>query len=170
MIPAEPYLLARYALLVAALAAAVGWDLARRRVPNGLTLPTFALGLLLGLLSDGSRGMMESLAGGLLGLTLLLVPYVAGGIGAGDVKLLVAVGSVGGVSFVLHALVWGALAGGAMAVAVITVRYAAAWWQVSRLAPGTELRGSSRLLRLHLPYAPAIAAGALVTVAQGGLN
>jgi len=170
MIPAEPYLLARYALLIAALAAAVGWDLARRRIPNHLTIPTLALGLLIGLLAGGSRGMLESLAGGTLGIALLLLPYLAGGIGAGDVKLVAAVGSVGGVIFVLHTVIWMALIGGAMAVAVLTTRYMAAWWQVSRLAePGSPGHGP-RLLRLQLPYAPAIAAGALLTIVLGGLN
>ncbi len=169
MITAEPYLPARYALLIAALTAAVGWDLARRRIPNHVTIPTFALGLLISLLADGSRGVLESLAGGTLGMALLLLPYLAGGIGAGDVKLAAAVGSVGGVTFVLHTVIWMALIGGAMAAAVITARYVATWWQVSRLAGQDAPGPAPRLLHLRLPYAPAIAAGALVTIVLGGL-
>jgi prepilin peptidase CpaA len=84
-------------LLATALAAiAAFWDVRERRIPNWLTFPAAAVGLLLGMLS-GWQGFVFSARGLVVGLALLMIPYLMQGQGAGDVKLLAALGSfVGG--------------------------------------------------------------------------
>lgn len=69
------------------------WDLTRRRIPNLLVLPVFLGGLTWALSVGGPSG----LAGALGGSVVLCIPYVllfvlAGG-GAGDAKLMVAIGA-----------------------------------------------------------------------------
>lgn len=58
---------------------------------------------------------MISIGGAVVGLALLIVPYLMGGIGAGDVKLLMVIGSFGGISLVLSGFICGAILGGLFA-------------------------------------------------------
>jgi len=72
---------------------AAGWDLTQRRIPNMLVLPVFFAGLAWGYYLGGWSG----LGGAFIGSIMLMVPYVllfalAGG-GAGDAKLMAAIGA-----------------------------------------------------------------------------
>jgi prepilin peptidase CpaA len=62
------------------------WDLKTRRIPNVLTLGDALAGLGFQWGYRGLPGLWDGLAGAGLGFTLLLVPYLLGGMGAGDVK------------------------------------------------------------------------------------
>ena len=63
------------------------------RIPNWLTFPALSFAVAHFTITRGFEGFLFSLAGIGAGLTHLLLPYVFGGTGAGDVKLLGAVGS-----------------------------------------------------------------------------
>jgi len=63
------------------------------RIPNWVTFPALATGLGYFFLTRGVDGFLFSLGGVLTGFALLLLPYLIGGSGAGDVKLMGAVGS-----------------------------------------------------------------------------
>lgn len=104
------------AALVILSALAVYFDLVRHKIPNFLTFPAMLLGLLYHALSGGWSGLWFSLAGLLLGAALLLVPFTLGGMGAGDVKFLAAVGALQGAGFVAAATLLAALIGGAAAL------------------------------------------------------
>ena len=65
----------------------------RHRIPNALTVPAAAVGLVLGLTVHGVTGMIAAGEGLLVGLFLFLPLYLLGGFGAGDVKALAAAGS-----------------------------------------------------------------------------
>jgi len=73
---------------------AVATDLKHRRIPNSIVLCLIAFGFVnsVGLL--GFKGMLYWAAGIFTGIGLLLIPYILGGIGAGDVKLLGGIGSI----------------------------------------------------------------------------
>jgi prepilin peptidase CpaA len=91
-------------ILVASLVAAL-WDLKSRRIPNVLTLPLLAAGLVQAAWGEGFDGLKSSL----LAAFVLALPYVllflfAGG-GAGDAKLMAAVGAWLGISNGFVALV-----------------------------------------------------------------
>jgi prepilin peptidase CpaA len=78
-------------LLVGSIAAFT--DLRNFTIPNLVTLPLFASGLLFHSFATGGNGFTFAFLGGLCGFMFLIQFYVLGGMGAGDVKLLAAVGA-----------------------------------------------------------------------------
>ena len=81
-------------LLIAAIGAIYDWR--ERRIPNWLTLYSLPAIFLLNIIHTGPWGFINSLLGLLAGLALLLIPYIIGGMGAGDVKLLGSLGAIVG--------------------------------------------------------------------------
>ncbi|MFP3361714.1 A24 family peptidase, partial [Planococcus sp. SIMBA_143] len=63
-------------------------DVRNRRILNSVTFPAMGIGLLYYTMTLGLEGFLFSGAGLLVGFALLLIPYLLGGMGAGDVKLL----------------------------------------------------------------------------------
>lgn len=106
-------------ILLAASIAASATDIAHRRVPNMITLPLAAFGLLYHFYMSGMNGLIFSISGILTGFGLLILFYLMGGMGAGDVKLLAAVGSILGPVNVFHAFIYAALLGGLYAIYVL---------------------------------------------------
>lgn len=68
-------------------------DFRTRRVPNWLTLPAAIGGIVFHTFAAQGWGITTSLAGLAVGFALLLVPFLLGGGGMGDVKLLAALGA-----------------------------------------------------------------------------
>jgi prepilin peptidase CpaA len=89
------------------------------KVPNWLTFHLAAGGMAYAAWVGGWAGLAWSLGGLALGLALLMPLHMIGGMGAGDVKLLAAVGAWMGPSIVLGSFVVSALVGGVMAVAMV---------------------------------------------------
>jgi prepilin peptidase CpaA len=150
------------------LAAAVVTDVRSRRIPNWLTGAIAGAGF--GLAFGGGAVTPGQAALGLAaGLLLMLPGHVIGATGAGDVKLMAAIGVFLGPGQVFRAFLYAALAGGAMALAIAARRglltdtllgttrlvTAPAATRDAIVAPG---RGN------RFPYGPAIAAGTLITV------
>jgi prepilin peptidase CpaA len=100
--------------LLCAFVAAV-FDITCRRVPNFVTLPAICLGLLLHLIFGSWLQLATAAAAGLLCGSIFLLFYLAGGMGAGDVKLIAAAGCISGLSLVGPLLLFTSLAGGVMA-------------------------------------------------------
>lgn len=103
------------------LAIAVVWDISSRKIPNALTMPAAAGGLVFHLSTKGVPGLKFSSLGLALGLGIFLVPYILGGIGGGDVKLLAALGAWLGPKSILIVTLYSGLAGGLLALGVIVV-------------------------------------------------
>jgi prepilin peptidase CpaA len=150
-----------------ALAAAVVIDVRTRRIPNWLTggLAAGGFGLAFG---GGSVTPWQALLGLALGLALMLPGHVIGATGAGDVKLMAAVGAFLGPSLVFRAFLYSALAGGLIAL-VIAVRrgvLAETVHGTGRLvtAPSTRDAIVAPGRRNRFAYGPAIAAGTLITM------
>lgn len=97
-------------------------DLKWNRIYNLQTYPAMACGLVLGFAAAGAHGALMSFLGLVVGVALLFVFYLLGGVGAGDVKLLGAIGALKGASFVLWTMFYTGLVGGAMALAIIIWR------------------------------------------------
>jgi prepilin peptidase CpaA len=97
-------------------------DLRSRRIPNWLTAGTLLTGVLLNVWLTGLGGGLAALAGAALGLGLLLPFYAVRAMGAGDVKLLAAIGSLMGPYALVSVAIYGALAGGAMSVVILLAR------------------------------------------------
>lgn len=113
-------LIAPVTIAIAALA--TGWDLRTGLIPNRITFPAMLLGLILNTYYTGWHGLGTSLAGLALGILLLFIPFAIGGMGAGDVKLLAAIGALNGHVFTFRAFLYGAIAGGIMALGVALVK------------------------------------------------
>jgi prepilin peptidase CpaA len=97
-------------------------DVRSRRIPNWLTLSAFVGGLAVQVLRGGPNGVIEALSGAALGLCLLLPFYAVRAIGAGDVKLLAAIGAWLGPQALVSVVMYGALVGGAISVVMLIRR------------------------------------------------
>jgi prepilin peptidase CpaA len=175
-------LLGRYCLaLPLALSLWMAWeDLKARRLPNYLTLGTALAGLAFQFFSHGWPGLAAGLQGLGLGFGLLIIPYGLGGMGAGDVKALAALGAWLGPAQTFGLFVYMVLAGGLMALGVLlwqgalwaflrrlvgqlrrwvmALRYGLAPATAAALAPGPKT----------LPYGVAMALGMAALVLRGG--
>jgi prepilin peptidase CpaA len=106
--------------LATVLAIAAGWtDWHSRRIPNWLTVPGLLLGIALNSLSWGWRGTRDSLLGAGLGLALLLPFVLIRSLGAGDWKLVGAMGAFVGPKHLITILVAAVLIAGLMGVVLI---------------------------------------------------
>ncbi len=160
------------ALLCATLSAV--YDVRSRRIPNFITFPGMVFGVILHGALGGWRQLATAAAGGLICGLIFFLFYLAGGMGAGDVKLITAAGSIAGLPLIGHLLVWTALTGGVMAVGVALYRrrlgetlrnmYSiVVHHRTLGLTPHAEFNISNdRTLRL--PYALAITAGSAFTL------
>ncbi len=99
-------------LLISAITVSVVEDLRRQKIPNLVTFPTMVLALVFHSISSGMNGFIFSAGGLALGMGLFMIPYMMGGMGAGDVKLMGASGAVFGPKGIIIASILVFLAGG----------------------------------------------------------
>jgi prepilin peptidase CpaA len=152
--------------LVAALAVATLTDLRARRIPNAITLPVVLLGLVINSGLQGLSGTTSSLQGAGLALAALLPLYFLRGMGAGDVKLMAAIGALKGPEFLIYTFAWAAIFAGGMALVGLlrsrNLGLALAHLFYFRFFP----RPDGTFISVgRLPYAPAISTGALLVLA-----
>jgi len=100
---------------------AVASDVRFHRVPNLLTLPALVFALIGSPLIGASAGLNDTLIGAGLGFALLIGPYAVGGVGAGDVKALAALGAWVGAPTILGATAWAMIAAGTFGLALLTL-------------------------------------------------
>jgi len=154
-------------MVCAGLAAAA--DLRWGRIPNRLSYTAMVCGLLLRAVLGGWRDSLEGLAAGLIGGGVFLLFFLVKGMGAGDVKLMTAVGIWAGLKQLPAILIATALAGGVLAVGYMLARGRA--WQTIRnlgsifrfhvsvgISPHPEINLDNPQA-IRIPYALAIAAG-----------
>jgi len=97
-------------------------DVRTRRIPNWLTVPVFALGLLTHTVIGGLAGLQFSLFGFGTGFGVLFVLWWFGGGGGGDVKMMGALGSWLGAALTVQVFVASALATVALVAGVLLYR------------------------------------------------
>ena len=120
----------------------ISWgDLRTRKIPNYLTFGAALAGLAFNFIFAGWGGLADGVLGLFLGFGLLILPYILGGMGAGDVKALAALGAWLGPKGTLYLFIYMGLAGGVMALAVL------AWngilWQKIRWGCGLSSQPGS---------------------------
>lgn len=109
-----------YTVLLAIAAVA---DFRVRRIPNRVIAPLAAGGLAYAMMSrSAGDGLAFAAVGAAVGLIVWLPFHLMRWIGAGDVKLMAAVGAWLGVRGVLRASLAGAIAAGALALAMLVWR------------------------------------------------
>jgi prepilin peptidase CpaA len=107
------------ALLIPGILLASWIDYSQRRVPNWLNLTLILLGFSVQAWFFGWSGVGTGALGLLTGFGLLIVPWMMHGMGAGDVKLMAAIGVWLGPLLTLYSFGLGAVIGGVAAVAMI---------------------------------------------------
>ena len=128
-------------LLVSLLGIAIAYDITTRRIPNWLILAGLVVGVACSLFvsTDSASGIENSLLGALTGLAIMLPLYFVRAMGAGDAKLMAAIGAFLGPMQVVGAALLTFIAGGVLALSV-------ALWSRSLL----RVLGNLRLMGLVL--------------------
>ncbi|MBS2031562.1 MAG: prepilin peptidase [Deltaproteobacteria bacterium] len=162
-----------YAVLGLALVISAVTDIKSRLIYDVITLPTILLSLLIRLVHGGpinpltnTWGLASGLAGLFIGFGVFFVMMLTGGMMAGDVKLMAAVGAALGIPGVVSALMFTALVGGLEAILVVV-------WKGSLVDTfvnmGRKLAHALRIKRMdgppaektYVPYGVAIAVGSV---------
>jgi len=132
---------------------AIWIDTQTHRIPNVLVGSTVLAACALQLGSHGTAGIGLVLGGAAVGLLSLLPLYVAGAMGAGDVKLMVALGALVGPQTAATAVAFTLVAGSVLALATV------GWRRWSTLPTPAAEAGAP--LAGRMPYAAAIVGGTL---------
>jgi prepilin peptidase CpaA len=159
-------------LITIAAVAAVGIvaaaiDFRTRRVPNWLTGGTAALGFALAMFHASDATAAAAAWGLVVGAAVMLPGHLFAGTGAGDVKLLAAIGTLLGPGRTASAFVYITIAGAALAL-VVAARRRRLRDTFSRSTAFVRTRGrNARDIESHavdnrFAYAPAIVVGALL--------
>src|SRR6266404_73195 len=167
------YKLIVLALLCAILAIAVYGDVRRHRISNRLSLLGLMAGLGLQYVGSGLQGVTSGLLGAGVGLACFAPFYLLRSMGAGDVKLLAAVGAFLGPQGAFYAALFSLLAGGLGAIGYVL-------WRSLRAAvssfvhEGFAAAGASAFIaaqlarRDRLPFALPIAVGGIAACWYSG--
>jgi prepilin peptidase CpaA len=161
-------------ILLVAFCTAVGYfDLRFGRIPNILNAAGFASGPIVAFATCGTGALVTGLAGALLGLAIMLVPFLLHMVAGGDVKFLAAAGSIIGWRVLMPGFLAGAALGGAIGIALMLRRerslsglrrrlvlLEAGCWRQHRGASGS---GASVQGDIFMPYAIPLSIG-LITV------
>lgn len=157
-----------FACLLAGLTIAVITDLLKQKIPNLLVGSLVVLGFAGNIFINGVSGIWFSTLGLLTGLICLLPLHIFGALGAGDVKLLAAVGAVVGAETVAQAALMTIASGGIIALVYIFARggfqdmvrrYGEMFVHLSHLHPVYIPPALGEAAALKFPYALAIASG-----------
>jgi prepilin peptidase CpaA len=124
----------------------------------------------------GLDGFIHSMSGIGIGMAVLIIPFLMGGMGAGDVKLMGAVGGLIGPKGVLIAFLFTALTGGIYALALLALqgylremsrRYFAFLKTFIFAQPFSGFSSSNNREMPKLRYGLAIALGAFLSTLLG---
>jgi prepilin peptidase CpaA len=85
-------------------------------IPNSLNLALILSAMFYHGVTSGAAGVGTALLGLLLGCALLLIPYLLGGMGGGDVKALAALGALLGPAAIFQMFLYTGLIGGGLAL------------------------------------------------------
>ena len=115
----EVYWVTACAILVPGILWASWIDYKERRVPNWLNAAIAAAGFVAQGWFFGLEGLGAATLGLLVGFATLILPWLMHGMGAGDVKLMMAIGCWLGPWLTLYSFAAGAIVGGVAAVIMI---------------------------------------------------
>ncbi|MDD3024278.1 MAG: prepilin peptidase [Syntrophomonadaceae bacterium] len=164
------------AFLLGALLLAVLSDLSTRRIPNWLILSGMLFALSYHLYTGGYSGLFFAFQGLAAGVLLLVIPFVLGGLGAGDVKLLSMIGAIKGSVFAFNSFIYMALWGGIIAIFLLLLNkrlketlFKLSFGLFMVHAAGASISDSVEKndISIYYPYGLAIGLGVLSTYYRG---
>jgi prepilin peptidase CpaA len=152
-------------------------DILRSKIPNMVNMGFLLCGLLLNsvLLPKSFSFILAGLA---VGFSVFLIPYLAGGMGAGDVKAFAVLGAILGPSAVFQVFLYTALAGGAVALlhhlaaGHLRRSFEDGWTSLGAFAAFRDIRcvaPASSPAKSRFPYAPVMAFGYFAHLLWGNL-
>lgn len=160
----------KFVAFLSILVAAAVWDLHEKRVPNRLTLVALAAGIIFGVVQEAGWPV-GAMAGAGVAFVATLPLFFLGAIGGGDAKLLIGVGAFLGPAGLVSAAVYAGVLGGAMSLfeatrrgVILPLLVRAGDLVLYMVTFGRQGRRQAlgRSPGVTIPYALAIAAGALV--------
>jgi prepilin peptidase CpaA len=144
--------------LIGILAVALTTDLQNRKIYNWLTFPAMLIGLALNVGFGGLHGLQSSMVGFFVGSLVFVLGYMmnSGNMGAGDVKLMAAIGLWLGWPYTFAAVLYVALFGGI--IAILTVLFFGdivqlcknMWW----ILVGLVVPGGKKVIAIEKSAAP----------------
>ena len=156
------------------LAIAVVTDLLYQKIPNTLTFPAMTLGIGYHMATGGLEGFVYSAVGLALGVAIFIIPFLLGGMGAGDAKLMGAIGAAVGPKGVFIAAVLTLIFGGIYALILLLIHRGVAkdilkrWLVAIKLFLFTRtvvlIPANKKVKQPKLCYGVAIAAGTLLYI------
>jgi prepilin peptidase CpaA len=171
-----PFTVVTVAVLVSAVT-----DFWKFKVYNLLTLPLLFSGFIYHGIVGGAPEFSSSVTGALFGFSILVAPYLMGGMGAGDVKLMSAVGAWLGLSLTYQVFIASSIAAGLYALVLLVmsrklfdiwVHLQILWHRVTLFGRylGADENVESAVTRDDrrrriIPFAAMVAVGILVTLA-----
>ena len=111
------YLILSVCILIASI-----YDATTKKIPNWISLTIIVSGLSWNIFSAEGLGLRDSGLGLIVGLLLMLPGYIFGSMGAGDAKLMAAIGSVVGFNKVLDVVLYSYMVMFVMAILFIIVK------------------------------------------------
>jgi prepilin peptidase CpaA len=167
-------------VVIVAATVSAATDLWRFKVYNLLTIPLLLSGLVYHGVVGGFPELTKSFTGALFGFGILVAPYVMGGMGAGDVKLMSAVGAWLGLSLTYRVFIASSIAAGLYALVLVVmsgklletwINLQILWHRVTVFGRylGAEDRVESEVIRSDrrrrvIPFAAMVAVGVLATL------
>ena len=143
--------------LLTMLGVAIYFDIRTERIPNWLVAAGTVVALTLHAVNSGALGLLTSIGGLSIAMAILLPFYIAGGMGAGDVKLMAAVGAFTGVQMALLAVGFALGVGVLEGIAILVLRGTGrqTWERYRQI--GKTILATGRFV--YIPPGPGDAAG-----------
>jgi len=154
-------------------------DLTARKIYNPVVVAGMLGAVVLNIIRLGFfEGVLFASAGLLAGLALLIVPFICGVLGAGDVKMLGMIGAFTGPELAVQVLLASALAGGSYALVVLLIGKRPLWrlkktltglffFAVTRSPLYLKTLEDKKSTADAIPYGAALAAGVLTVYFLG---
>lgn len=106
-------------LVIVLVTTAVIGDYRRYKISNRCIIAFTAIGIAVNIAFYGFQGLLSSICGIMLPFFLLLFLFAARMLGAGDIKLFCAIGSIMGWRYVLYCMAFSFIAGGVIALSIM---------------------------------------------------
>ena len=139
-------------------------DVRSGKVYNVLTYPAAVLGLGLQTATTGTDGLIQGVGGLLVGLGILLIPYLLGFVGGGDVKLLAAIGTFVGPRDTATVMLFGATLGGVLAVLLLLRRRELVSMALQLAFSPRQTLGTASLAKGDFPFATTVPMGLIAVL------
>lgn len=157
-------------------------DLTERKIYNSVVLCGIVTALVINItLLNITEGIVFTFAGLFTGILLLIIPFIVGGLGAGDVKMLGMIGAFTGYGIVVQIMLASAVVGGIYALIVMLAgrKLMSRMWKIIQgfylFAVTKKVVYCSNIKdkdaeKNAIPYGVALSAGVIIIYVLGSMN